>query len=32
MTPWAVSMIGEPKPEPPNIPAIAPTGVMNENE
>ena len=32
MTPWAESVIGEPKPDPPNSPAIAPTGVTNENE
>ena len=32
MTPWAESVIGEPKPDPPNTPAIAPTGVTNENE
>ena len=30
-TPWADSTIGEPKPAPPISPAIAPTGVMNEN-
>ncbi len=31
-TPWADRSMGEPKPEPPISPAIAPTGVMNENE
>ena len=30
-TPWADRTIGEPKPAPPISPAIAPTGVMNEN-
>jgi hypothetical protein len=31
MTPVAVKVMGDPKPEP-NRPAIAPTGVTNENE
>jgi hypothetical protein len=32
MTPWAVRVMGDPKPEPPKIAAIAPSGVMNLNE